>query len=345
MTAQWTASDIPDQTGKTIIITGANSGLGEAAATALAGHGAHVVLACRTVAKGDAAAARMPGDVTVRQLDVADLESVRRFAAETERVDVLINNAGVMATPQQRTADGFELQFGTNFLGHFALTGLLLPLITERVVSLSSLAHLMGRIDLDDPNYLRRTYRRWPAYGQSKLADLVFAYELQRRLSASGSAVRSFAAHPGLARTELHTHTDPVQSALIAALTRVGQASTEGALPVLYAATSPEAVGGQYYGPGGPGEVRGYPRIASSTPLSRDLKVASGLWELAESLTGVPFLSPAPVGSATVRVGSELQDAAASARVSPTTLGAVGALALAAGVAAVVAGRVRAARR
>ncbi|PPF78616.1 short-chain dehydrogenase [Subtercola sp. Z020] len=303
MTSRFTAADIPDQTGTTFVITGANSGLGAAAATALAGQGAHVVLACRSLERGAEAAKRMPGEVTVRQLDVADLASVRRFAEQTETVDVLINNAGVMATPEGRTADGFETQLGTNFLGHFALTGLLLPQITGRVVSLSSLAHIMGRIDVADPNYLRRPYRRWGAYGQSKLADLMFAYELHRRLKASGSAVRSLAAHPGLARTELHTHTDSVQSALIAALTGLGQNAQMGALPVLYAATAPDAAGGDYFGPGGPGEVRGYPRPALSTPAARNLSTAADLWAMAEELTGVSFLSPAPVGSAAVPVG------------------------------------------
>ncbi|RFA12604.1 short-chain dehydrogenase [Subtercola boreus] len=303
MTSSWTAADIPDLAGKTFVITGANSGLGEAAATAAADHGARVVLACRTVEKGEAAARKMPGDVIVRRLDVADLASVRQFAEQTEDVDVLINNAGVMATPEGRTADGFETQFGTNFLGHFALTGLLLPKITERVVSVSSLAHIVGRIDFTDPNWLQRRYSRWPAYGQSKLADLVFAYELHRRLNASGSAVRSFAAHPGLSRTELHTHTDSVQSTLIAALTGIGQSASMGALPLLFAATSPDAEGGRYYGPGGPGEVRGFPRPALSTPAARNLRTASDLWTMAEKLTGVSFLSPAPVGSATVPVG------------------------------------------
>ncbi|MEF2977284.1 oxidoreductase [Subtercola sp. YIM 133946] len=303
MTSRWTAADIPDQTGRTIIVTGANSGLGEAAASALAAHGAHVILACRDTDKGAAAATRMNGDVTVRQLDVADLGSVRRFADQTGHVDVLINNAGVMATPEQRTADGFELQLGTNYLGHFALTGLLLPKISERVVMVSSLAHIIGRIDHDDPNWRTRTYRRWPAYAQSKLADLMFSYELHRRLHASGSAVRSIAAHPGMARTELHTHTDRVQSALIAALTSVGQNSAKGALPSLYAATSPNATSGQYYGPGGPGEIRGYPRPAFSTRTARNAAAAAELWDLSETLTGVHFLSPVPPGAEIAAVG------------------------------------------
>ncbi|MEA9983830.1 oxidoreductase [Subtercola sp. RTI3] len=303
MTSRWTTSNIPDQTGKTIIVTGANSGLGEATANALAAHGARVILACRDTDKGAAAAKKMNGDVTVRELDVADLDSVRSFADQTGQVDVLINNAGVMATPEQRTADGFELQLGTNYLGHFALTGLLLPHITERVVMVSSLAHIIGRIDYDDPNWRTRSYRRWPAYGQSKLADLMFSYELHRRLQASGSTLRSIAVHPGLARTALHTHTDSVQSGLIAALTSVGQNSARGALPSLFAATAPDAASGHYYGPSGPGEIRGYPRPAFSTPASRNVQAAAALWDLSETLTDVHFLTPIPAGTESVPVG------------------------------------------
>src|SRR4051794_7547962 len=192
-----TAENIPDQTGRSAVVTGANSGLGEATARELAAHGATVVLACRNTEKGEAAARRMAGAVSVRRLDLADLASVRAFADSTGEIDVLVNNAGVMAVPKGRTADGFELQIGTNFLGHFALTGLLLPKLRDRVVTLSSPAHRIGRIRLDDLNWERRRYRRWAAYAQSKLADLMFAYELDRRLRAAGSTVRSIAAHPG----------------------------------------------------------------------------------------------------------------------------------------------------
>ncbi|MCU1513032.1 MAG: family NAD(P)-dependent oxidoreductase, partial [Microbacteriaceae bacterium] len=277
--SRWTTTDIPDQTGKTIVVTGANSGLGEQTARALAARGAHVILACRDIRKGEMAAKSMNGHITVAELDLADLASVRRFAEGIEHVDVLVNNAGIMAVPEGRTSDGFESQFGTNFLGHFALTGLLLPRITERVVTLSSLAHRMGTIRLDDPNWKRRTYQRWPAYGQSKLADLMFAYELHRRLAALGSPVRSIAAHPGFSKTELHTHTDAVQGAMIAAVTQLtGQSSAMGALPSLFAATAPDAAAGGYYGPGGPGEVRGYPRPSASSHRSRDPLLAVGLW-------------------------------------------------------------------
>lgn len=313
---RFTENDIPDQTGKTIIVTGANSGLGAETARALAAHGANVILACRNVAKGQAAAARMTGSVAVRELDVANLNSIRRFAAETEKVDVLINNAGVMATPEGRTADGFELQFGTNFLGTFALTGLLLPTITERVVTLSSLAHRAGRIHLNDLNFEDHSYERWAAYGQSKLADLLFAYELQRRLAATGSPVRSFAAHPGFSRTELHTHTDAFQGAMIAFSTRLaGQSSAMGALPTLYAATARDAVGGQYYGPGGPAELRGYPRLADSSSAARNPDIAAALWYQAMQLTGVEFLSPPPQGRSDVVVGVTPPPGQTSARV------------------------------
>ena len=287
---KWTAAHVPEQTGRTIIVTGANSGLGEATARVLAERGASVVLACRTVAKGEAAAARMTGEVSVRRLDLADLESVREFAAATSQVDVLVNNAGVMAIPLSRTADGFEMQIGTNFLGHFALTGLLLPRITDRVVTLSSGAHRPGRIDLDDLNWRTRRYRRWQAYSQSKLADLMFAYELDRRLRARGSAVRSVAAHPGYAATELQGHTESFQDRVMALGNRlIAQSAAAGALPVLYAATMPDAVGGAYYGPSGPGELRGYPKRVGSSKASKDDAVAAKLWVQAAELTGVDF--------------------------------------------------------
>jgi NAD(P)-dependent dehydrogenase (short-subunit alcohol dehydrogenase family) len=288
--SKWTVADIPDQSGRTVIVTGANSGLGAATAGALAAHGATVVLACRNTAKGDAAAATMTGDVSVRALDLADLSSVRAFAKGTEAVDVLINNAGVMAVPHQRTADGFEMQIGTNFLGHFALTGLLLPSITERVVTLSSGAHKMGKIDLDDLNYEKRTYRRWPAYAQSKLADLMFAYELQRRLAKQGSKVRSVAAHPGYAATELQGHTESLMDRVMALGNRVvAQSAAMGALPTLYAATMPDVSGGDYYGPDGIGELRGYPHRTGPSKASKDTGVAAKLWDRATELTGVTF--------------------------------------------------------
>jgi NAD(P)-dependent dehydrogenase (short-subunit alcohol dehydrogenase family) len=193
-----------------------------------------------------------------------------------------------MAVPKARTADGFEMQIGTNFLGHFALTGMLLPKVRHRVVTLSSPAHRIGRIDLDDLNWERRRYRRWAAYGQSKLADLMFAYELDRRLRAGGSAVRSMAAHPGYAATELQSHTDSIQDVVLRLGNKLlAQDAAAGALPTLYAATSPDAEGGAYYGPDGIGEMRGLPRRVDSSRTSKDSGVAARLWELAGELTGV----------------------------------------------------------
>lgn len=288
--AGWTEQDIPDLTGRTIVLTGANSGLGEAATRALAEHGARVVMACRNASKAEAVAARMPGEVSVRPLDLADLSSIRAFANVTGDVDVLINNAGIMAVPKSRTADGFEAQFGTNFLGHFALTGLLLPKISGRVVTLSSTAHRIGRIDLADLNWHTRRYRRWAAYGQSKLADLMFAYELDRRLKAAGSAVLSVAAHPGYAATELQSHTESLMDRVMAVGNRlVAQDAVGGALPMLYAATMPDVRGGEFYGPDGLGEVRGHPRRVRSSGAARDTATAAQLWRKAEQLTGVSF--------------------------------------------------------
>ena len=287
--SDWTAAEIAPQTGRTIVVTGANSGIGLAAARELARAGARVVLAVRTVAKGEQAAATLPGTVEVRRLDLADLASVHAFAATVDHpVDVLINNAGLMAVPQQRTADGFEMQLGTNFLGHFALTGLLLPRITDRVVTLSSGAHTMGRIDLGDLNWERRRYSRWGAYGQSKLADLMFAYELQRRFVAAGSLRRSMAAHPGYAATNLQSRTESVQDTIMGVLNRtIAQSPEAGALPMLLAATDPDLPGGTYVGPGGFGEMRGAPRPVGSSAASHDRDVARALWERAAALTGV----------------------------------------------------------
>ncbi|MEU7818263.1 oxidoreductase [Pseudonocardia sp. NPDC049154] len=292
--ASWSTADVPDLTGRTVVVTGANSGIGLEAARALAAAGAHVVLACRNTAKGAAAAASLTGSTEVRELDLADLSSVGRFAADLDRpVDVLVNNAGLMAVPEQRTADGFEMQLGTNFLGHFALTGLLLPRITDRVVTLSSLMHRIGRIDLDDLNWERRRYQRWLAYGQSKLADLMFAYELQHRFVAAGSLLRSVAAHPGYAATNLQTRTGTVQDRLMAIGNRVvAQDAAGGALPTLYAATVPDLPGGTYVGPGGPGETRGAPRPVGSSRASHDRAVQRALWERAEALTGVSIAVP-----------------------------------------------------
>jgi NAD(P)-dependent dehydrogenase (short-subunit alcohol dehydrogenase family) len=287
---KWTAADIPDQTGRTHVVTGANSGLGQVIATELARAGANVIVACRDTAKGERAASAMPGNAEVRHLDLSDLASVRAFAAGLGDIAVLVNNAGVMATPQRRTKDGFELQIGTNHLGHFALTGLLLGRIADRVVTMSSGAHRMGRIDLDDLNWDRRRYQRWGAYGQSKLANLLFTYEFQRQLTATGSSRQALAAHPGYAATNLQSHTDSIQDAVMGITNRLfAQSADMGALPALYAATVPSIPGGSFVGPDGPLEQRGYPKIVKSSKRSYDEITAAGLWTSSEQLTGVTF--------------------------------------------------------
>ncbi|HZY77828.1 MAG TPA: oxidoreductase [Jatrophihabitantaceae bacterium] len=288
---KWTAADIPDLSGRTYVVTGANSGLGASTARELAAHGGAVIMACRNVGKAERVAASIGGKTEVRALDLSDLASVRAFAESVDGLDVLVNNAGVMALPLGRTKDGFETQFGTNHLGHFALTGLLLPKVRDRVVTVSSGAHRLGRINLADPNWEHRRYSRWRAYGQSKLANLMFAYELQRRLTASGSAVISVAAHPGYANTDLQSHTQSIQDQVMAIGNRYfAQSADMGALPTLYAATAPDAVGGAFYGPDGFIEQRGYPHRVGSTRASRDEVVARALWQRSEDLTGVRFL-------------------------------------------------------
>lgn len=286
----WGIGDIPDQQGRTFIITGANSGLGAVAARALAGAGAQVVLACRNVDKGRAVADEIGPRAEVRPLDLADLASVREFAAGVDRTDVLINNAGVMAVPLHRTADGFEMQIGTNHLGHFALTGLLLDKIADRIVTVSSSVHAAGAIDLDDLNWERRAYRRWPAYGQSKLANLIFAYELQRKLTAAGAGKISVAAHPGYAATDLQSHTETLLDTVMALGNRLlAQSAEMGALPELYAATAADVEPGGYYGPVGLGGMRGRPGRSGSSARSKDESTARALWDLSEKLTGVTF--------------------------------------------------------
>ncbi|MFF1386803.1 MULTISPECIES: oxidoreductase [Rhodococcus] len=287
---KWTAEDVVDQTGRTFVVTGANSGLGEVVARALGKAGADVVLACRDTTKADAVAAEIGRNAVVRKLDLSDLSSVRAFADATEKVDVLVNNAGVMAVPFRRTVDGFEMQIGTNHLGHFALTGLLKDKLTDRVVTMSSALHQLGTVDLDDLNFERRKYNRWLAYGQSKLANLLFTYELQRRLAASGSSLKALASHPGYASTNLQGHTESIQDKLMGIGNSIFAQSAEmGALPELWAATAPDAFGGSYIGPDGPFEQRGYPKVVGSNKKSHDSKTASGLWTLSEKLTGVSF--------------------------------------------------------
>ncbi|OYD68226.1 oxidoreductase [Rhodococcus sp. OK302] len=286
---KWTADDVVDQTGRKFVVTGANSGLGEVVARALGKAGADVVLACRNTSKADVVAAEIGSNAVVRKLDLSDLSSVREFADATDAVDVLVNNAGVMAVPFRRTVDGFEMQIGTNHLGHFALTGLLKDKLTDRVVTMSSMMHQLGTIDLDDLNFEHRKYNRWRAYGQSKLANLLFTYELQRRLAASGSTLKALASHPGYAATNLQGHTESIHDKLMGIGNLVAQSAQMGALPELWAATAPDAFGGSYIGPDGPFEQRGYPKVVGSNKKSHDKKTAAGLWTLSEKLTGVSF--------------------------------------------------------
>src|SRR4051794_6397333 len=290
----WDAGDIPDQSDRIAVVTGANSGLGLVTARELARHGALVVMACRNLDKGRAAQAEVSATASgpkpeLESLDLASLSSVRsfaeRFKQSHDHLDLLINNAGVMAPPRRRTADGFELQFGTNHLGHFALTNLLLPLMEgredARVVTLSSTAHKMGRIAFDNLNGDRR-YFRWSAYGQSKLANLLFALELDRRLRASGSTVASLAAHPGYAATNLQSAAAPLVDRLFmkAGNLVIAQSDEMGALPVLFAATQPGLASGTYVGPDGIGEQRGHPKVVQPNGPARDEAAARRLWDV-----------------------------------------------------------------
>jgi NAD(P)-dependent dehydrogenase (short-subunit alcohol dehydrogenase family) len=296
---KWTAQDLPSLENRTFVITGANSGIGLAAARALGRAGARVVLAVRDTSKGERAAASIEGRAEVRQLDLADLASVRAFAGAWDGdIDVLVNNAGVMAVPERRTKDGFELQVGTNHLGHFALTNLLLPRVTDRVVTVASGAHRLGSIRLDDLNWERTGYQRWRAYGQSKLANLLFTSELQRRLGAARSSVRALAAHPGYAATNLQNRTENlVQNTLMAISNRViAQSDEMGALPTLYAATQ-DLPGDSYVGPDGFGEQRGHPTLVGRSDAARDEATAERLWTLSEELTGVTFPLTSAVAS------------------------------------------------
>ena len=308
--SRWTLADLPPQRAKLAIVTGASpGGLGYETALALAGAGASVVLAARNPAKGEAArqavlAAHPAADVHVEPLDLAQLASVaafaQRIAARYPRLDLLINNAGVMAPPQrQTTADGLELQFGSNYLGHVALTAQLLPLLraapAARVVNLSSLAHRHGRIDFDDLQS-ERPYRPWQAYAQSKLAMLMFALELQRRSDAQGWGIRALAAHPGIAQTALVANgpDSAGRRTAVGTATRllapwISHSAAAGALPTLYAATAPQAQGGAYYGPGGLFELKGDPAPARIGRQARDPQVAARLWDVACTLAGVAF--------------------------------------------------------
>ena len=273
-----------------MVVTGANSGLGLVTSRELARVGARVVMAVRDVAKGEKAARTAPGNVEIRRLDLADLSSVRSFAAGWEGdLDVLINNAGVMAIPRANTVDGFEMQFGTNHLGHFALTNLLLPHITDRVMTVSSGEHRRGTMRFDDLNWAT-DYEPWPAYRQSKLANLLFVLELQRRLTAVGSHVRALAAHPGYAATNLQSHSGkPLTDAFMKVGNKIlAQSDANGALPSLYAA-SQDLPGASYVGPDGPLEMRGKPALVGRTAEASDPEAAKRLWTMSEELTGVSF--------------------------------------------------------
>jgi len=303
----WSAADIPSLVGRRALVTGANSGLGLQTSLQLASHGAAVTMTARDPERGRAAVEKVrelsgSQDVTLAELDLADLASVRRLADEWDGpLDVLVDNAGIMAVPYGRTADGFELQLGTNHLGHFALTGLLLPALRQasgaRVVVLSSNAHKFGHMNFDDLQGLHG-YRPWTAYGQSKLANLLFVRELDRRLRAAGDDVLAVAAHPGIAATNLAAGLagwGPVGSAVRGFFARFGQSDAEGALPSLHAATAPDVVGGAYYGPGGRGEGRGAPTRVQPNGHAQDDAVAGRLWEISEELTDVTFPDLPPV--------------------------------------------------
>ncbi len=300
----WTVRDVPDQTGRVAIITGSNSGIGFEAARVLASRNATVVLACRNTGKAEAAASRIrsecPGaKVEIQLLDLGSLESVKQAAESLRtrfpRIDLLINNAGVMVPPYGKTVDGFETQFGTNHLGHFALTGLLLERLQatphSRIVNLASQAHRMGRIRFDDFNF-ERGYRAWPAYGQSKLANLLFTYELQRRLGKAGAGTIAVAAHPGWSRTELQRHAtvkwwNRVLYPIVGSC--LSQSAARGALPMLRAATDPKVTGGDYFGPSGFLEFTGDPVRVESNQRSHDAEAQLKLWQASENLTGIVY--------------------------------------------------------
>jgi len=299
---KWDSSDIVDQKSRVAIVTGSSSGIGYETARVLAEKNATVIMAVRNLEKGNAAADKIRAghhnaDITVMELDLATLESVRSFAARFKenysRLDLLINNAGVMMPPYSKTADGFELQFGTNHLGHFALTGLLIDLINKtpdsRIVNESSGVHNYGELDFDDLNWESRPYKKMKAYADSKIANIYFTYELQRRLEEAGSNTIVTAAHPGWTATELQRHTS-----LFSFLNPFfAQDITMGALPTLYAAVGPDVKGGDYYGPSGWREMKGYPKKVESNKLSHDNKIAAKLWEVSEALMGAKFQSPA----------------------------------------------------
>ncbi|MBK5232827.1 MAG: SDR family oxidoreductase [Thermoleophilia bacterium] len=315
MSKGWSKEDIPDQSGVAAIVTGANSGIGLVAARELAGKGATVIVACRNLDKGNAAVEQMRGELApnggdakfdVQALDLADLSSVRAFvdrikAAYPDGIDLLVNNAGVMAPPRHETADGFELQFGTNHLGHFALTGLLLGELKKkpgaRIVTLSSNGHKMGKLDFDDLQS-EQGYKRWSAYAQSKLANLVFAIDLQTRLGEAGLEMKSMGAHPGVSHTNLTATGNDLGSSFFSIVSKpflklsdllLAQDAEHGALPTLYAATKEDLPGGSYIGPDGMGELRGSPTIVAPRKVAHNVEVADRLWKESVNLTGIDY--------------------------------------------------------
>jgi NAD(P)-dependent dehydrogenase (short-subunit alcohol dehydrogenase family) len=300
----WFPDQMPDQSGRIVLVTGANSGIGLETAKALAGKGAHVILAARDPKRGETALATVQaiGSAELVRLDLADLASVRAAAADlsvrVERLDVLVNNAGIMATPRRTTVDGFESQMATNHLGHFALTGRVLPLLfaapEPRVVNVSSIVHRIGRLGVDDPLGERARYHSWPAYGRSKLANLLFTMELQRRADAAGRELLSVAAHPGAAATHLFgsgplRRIPGLAQLATAASSLVAQPAAHGAWSVLYAATRPGLVGGEYAGPSGPGETRGAPILVRAVPAAYDEALGRALWERSVQLTSETY--------------------------------------------------------
>lgn len=298
-TQKWDSNNVPDQKDRVAIVTGSSSGIGFEAARVLADKNATVIIAVRNLQKGNTAAntiitTHKNADVQLMELDLANLESVRSFAMKFKenysRLDLLVNNAGVMMPPYSKTADGFELQFGTNHLGHFVLTGLLIDLILKtensRVVNVSSSAHKSGRIDFSDLNWEKRKYKKMQSYGDSKIANLYFSFELQRKLEKTGSKTISVASHPGWTATELQRHVG-----IFNFLNRFfAQGIEMGALPTLYAATASDVKGGEYFGPSGFQEMKGYPKKTESNELSHDLSIAEKLWTVSQELTGIKYV-------------------------------------------------------
>lgn len=295
---KWNSNDVPDQNGRVAVVTGASSGIGYETARVLAEKNAKVIIAVRNLYKGEKAAEKIKtrhekADLVIMELDLANLKSVKQFAEsfkkEYEQLDLLINNAGVMIPPYSKTTDGFELQFGTNHLGHFALTGLLLDLLKKtagsRIVNVSSMAHTQGNINFDDLNWGKRTYAPWNAYGDSKIANLYFTYELNRKMDSADKTPLVVAAHPGVTATDLQRH-----SGLVSFLSNLFAQKIEmGALPTLYAAVAPDVKSGDYFGPSGFKEIRGYPKKVESNALSHDTTIANKLWDISEKLTGIPY--------------------------------------------------------